>query len=248
MPRPLESHATRREKELEIVIAPETMTAGGTAALAPPEAAPSAAAVMAPMTVKPVTSQVPVVGQPIPRMDGTVAFPGPGGTLGGAHSKPTVDLETVAQYEGKDLYDADLDSFEDRPWRKPGADITDYFNYGFNELTWKMYCQKQRRIRDEMAMQMRMNVLLLCIFISWYNTNAFCSCQADFPDFNMFGEFPPPFGGMMIPGQGGMPGKYQRMPMPMPPMYGGPRPPFMPQENNPDDSRKRDRDGYPFVD
>jgi hypothetical protein len=66
--------------------------------------------------------------------------------------------------------------------------------------------------------------------------------QADFPDFNMFGEFPPQFGGMMMPGPGGMPGKYQRMPMPMPPMYGGPRPPFMP----PDDSRKRDRDGYSF--
>ena len=140
------------------------MTAGGTAAVAPPVAA--SAAPMAPMTVKPLTAQVPIVGQPIPRMDGTVAFPGPGQIPAlGANAKPTVDLETVAQYDGKDLYDADLDSFEDKPWRKPGADITDYFNYGFNELTWKMYCQKQRRVRDEMAMQMRMNVLpFLCAF------------------------------------------------------------------------------------
>ena len=28
-----------------------------------------------------------------------------------------------------------------------GADITDYFNYGFTEETWQAYCQRQRRIR-----------------------------------------------------------------------------------------------------
>ena len=38
---------------------------------------------------------------------------------------------------------------EDKPWRKPGADITDYFNYGFNEETWINYCMKQRRLRAE---------------------------------------------------------------------------------------------------
>jgi len=29
-----------------------------------------------------------------------------------------------------------------------GADISDYFNYGFNEVTWKQYCDKQKRLRD----------------------------------------------------------------------------------------------------
>ncbi|KAI4889999.1 hypothetical protein NFI96_010854, partial [Prochilodus magdalenae] len=28
-----------------------------------------------------------------------------------------------------------------------GADLSDYFNYGFNEDTWKVYCDKQRRLR-----------------------------------------------------------------------------------------------------
>ena len=28
-----------------------------------------------------------------------------------------------------------------------GAEITDYFNYGFTEDTWKAYCEKQRRLR-----------------------------------------------------------------------------------------------------
>lgn len=30
-----------------------------------------------------------------------------------------------------------------------GADITDYFNYGFTEDTWQQYCEKQRRLRIE---------------------------------------------------------------------------------------------------
>lgn len=34
----------------------------------------------------------------------------------------------------------------------PGADITDYFNYGFTEDTWKQYCEKQRRLRMELSM------------------------------------------------------------------------------------------------
>lgn len=38
---------------------------------------------------------------------------------------------------------------EDKPWRKPGADITDYFNYGFTEETWIAYCMKQKRMRAE---------------------------------------------------------------------------------------------------
>ena len=28
-----------------------------------------------------------------------------------------------------------------------GADLSDYFNYGFNEETWKAYCEKQKRLR-----------------------------------------------------------------------------------------------------
>lgn len=29
-----------------------------------------------------------------------------------------------------------------------GADITDYFNYGFNEVTWRAYCAQQKMIRE----------------------------------------------------------------------------------------------------
>ena len=30
-----------------------------------------------------------------------------------------------------------------------GADITDYFNFGFTEETWAQYCDRQRRLRAE---------------------------------------------------------------------------------------------------
>ena len=36
---------------------------------------------------------------------------------------------------------------DDRPWRKPGADLSDYFNYGFNEETWFKYCDRQKAMR-----------------------------------------------------------------------------------------------------
>lgn len=39
-----------------------------------------------------------------------------------------------------------------------GADITDYFNYGFNEDTWRLYCQKQVQFRLEQSMQSRIKV------------------------------------------------------------------------------------------
>ncbi|RIB30867.1 Fip1 motif-domain-containing protein [Gigaspora rosea] len=44
-----------------------------------------------------------------------------------------VNINAVGSLDGTSIYDVDLDSVEDKPWRKPGADITDYFNYGFNE-------------------------------------------------------------------------------------------------------------------
>eukprot|EP00042_Codosiga_hollandica_P051523 m.633736 g.633736 ORF g.633736 m.633736 type:complete len:82 (+) comp58300_c0_seq21:524-769(+) len=43
-----------------------------------------------------------------------------------------------------------MDQFADKPWLKAGADLTDYFNYGFDETTWKEYQEKQRQIRSEL--------------------------------------------------------------------------------------------------
>lgn len=48
---------------------------------------------------------------------------------------------------GQAILDVDLSTLEDKPWRKPGADISDYFNYGFDEDTWKLYCEKQKKMK-----------------------------------------------------------------------------------------------------
>lgn len=37
-----------------------------------------------------------------------------------------------------------------KPWKTPGADITDYFNYGFTEETWEAYLKKQREVQAAM--------------------------------------------------------------------------------------------------
>ena len=43
----------------------------------------------------------------------------------------------------------DIDSLTEKPWRKPEVDLSDYFNYGFNEDTWRLYCKRQQEIRQE---------------------------------------------------------------------------------------------------
>lgn len=42
-------------------------------------------------------------------------------------------------------------SLDDKPWRRPGTDMTDYFNYGFDEFTWASYCLKQDSLRKEVS-------------------------------------------------------------------------------------------------
>ncbi|XP_023765690.1 FIP1[III]-like protein isoform X1 [Lactuca sativa] len=42
----------------------------------------------------------------------------------------------------RSILDVNIDVFEQKPWKHPGADITDYFNFGLNEDTWKLYCNQ----------------------------------------------------------------------------------------------------------
>ena len=64
----------------------------------------------------------------------------------------TLENEQEAPAETAELlntYGIDSDSVADKPWKRPGEDLTDYFNYGFNEATWKEYMAKQKRLREE---------------------------------------------------------------------------------------------------
>lgn len=40
-----------------------------------------------------------------------------------------------------------------KPWRLPGSDQTDYFNYGFDEFTWTTYCLRQKNMASTIADQ-----------------------------------------------------------------------------------------------
>eukprot|EP01126_Amoeba_proteus_P024055 TRINITY_DN2417_c0_g1_i7.p1 TRINITY_DN2417_c0_g1~~TRINITY_DN2417_c0_g1_i7.p1 ORF type:complete len:312 (-),score=56.06 TRINITY_DN2417_c0_g1_i7:353-1288(-) len=56
------------------------------------------------------------------------------------------------------ILELDIDTLEDKPWRKPGADITDYFNYGFNEDTWREYWKRTTQMRLESQMHGKISV------------------------------------------------------------------------------------------
>ncbi|KAL8279946.1 hypothetical protein RQP46_007527 [Phenoliferia psychrophenolica] len=66
-----------------------------------------------------------------------------------AETHPNLDVDIVHKdKDGNDLFDLDIDAIEDKSWRKPGANMADYFNYGMNEPAWKNYARKQRITRQ----------------------------------------------------------------------------------------------------
>ncbi|KAI6242906.1 FIP1-like 1 protein [Aphelenchoides fujianensis] len=72
-----------------------------------------------------------------------------------------LDVDGQPTINGQLIYDVDLASMEDKPWQKPGADLTDYFNYGFNEETWNLYCERQKKLRAEFGSQKEVNRAIL---------------------------------------------------------------------------------------
>jgi pre-mRNA 3'-end-processing factor FIP1 len=57
------------------------------------------------------------------------------------------EFESVGTINGQPAHEFAMETIEEKPWRKPGSDITDYFNYGFNEDTWRAYCERQKKMR-----------------------------------------------------------------------------------------------------
>lgn len=55
--------------------------------------------------------------------------------------------------QNNNMYDYDPETMKDKPWLKPGANISDYFNYGFTERTWRKYCETQRTNREWVGKQ-----------------------------------------------------------------------------------------------
>ncbi|KAL5698874.1 hypothetical protein ACHQM5_029853 [Ranunculus cassubicifolius] len=58
----------------------------------------------------------------------------------------------------KTVFDIDIDSLEDKLWRNPGIDLSDFFNFGMDEESWKDYCKQLEQLRLESTMQSRIRV------------------------------------------------------------------------------------------
>ncbi|TKX22021.1 Fip1 motif-containing protein [Elsinoe australis] len=104
-----------------------------------PEAAPSQN-----QQPTPIKSETPIVGGKLAVKDGS-QYP--------EYRSSNIDLNGTAIYDpaGKPITEVDLDAdvaMETKPWRVPGTDPTDFFNYGFDEFTWVQYCMKQKEMRD----------------------------------------------------------------------------------------------------
>ncbi|KAJ7204427.1 hypothetical protein GGX14DRAFT_551716 [Mycena pura] len=73
-------------------------------------------------------------------------------------SHPVIDPTATGTMEGRSIIDVDLSSMTDKAWRRPGSDISDWFNYGFDELSWEAYCYRRRDL-GELANVLKTNVL-----------------------------------------------------------------------------------------
>jgi hypothetical protein len=48
------------------------------------------------------------------------------------------ELRALRYSYNRTAFDVDIDDLEKHPWRQPHADLSDYFNYGFDEKTWRV--------------------------------------------------------------------------------------------------------------
>ncbi|XP_024965498.1 FIP1[V]-like protein isoform X1 [Cynara cardunculus var. scolymus] len=58
----------------------------------------------------------------------------------------------------KTIFEVDIDGFEEKPWRLQGIDISDFFNFGLNEESWKEFCKQLDQFRLEATMQSKIRV------------------------------------------------------------------------------------------
>ncbi|KAF3665981.1 FIP1[V]-like protein [Capsicum annuum] len=113
-----------------------------------------------PGQVRPPVNVGPVAGRGRgdwrpPGMKGGYGMPGWGG--GPAGRGFGIGLEFTLPSH-KTIFEVDIDGFDEKPWRLPGIDVTDFFNFGLNEDSWKDYCKQLEQLRLESTMQGRIRV------------------------------------------------------------------------------------------
>jgi len=89
----------------------------------------------------------------------------------------------------------------DKPWRRPGTDVSDYFNYGFDEFTWALYASKQDALRSEYSQEK----------IAQNNKKMFEDMNMMMAMGAMPGMIPGATPGAQMPGMEGIPPEMQAM-------------------------------------
>ncbi len=74
-------------------------------------------------------------------------------------SHPSIDPNAPGVMDGRSILEVDLNALAEKPWRRPGSDISDWFNYGFDEISWEAYCYRRREF-GELANMLKSNVVV----------------------------------------------------------------------------------------
>jgi pre-mRNA 3'-end-processing factor FIP1 len=111
-----------------------------------------------------VAATAPAVGSTQVKADESTEEPKDAVAVVEKEKPPGLDINAVAEHGGVPITQVVLEDLEEKPWRKPGADITDYFNYGFDEFTWTAYCSKQDNLRDSFTPQKVMAMMGMPMF------------------------------------------------------------------------------------
>ncbi|KAJ4873857.1 FIP1[V]-like protein [Raphanus sativus] len=123
---------------------------------------PASAGVTSSGQVRPPTNIAPMAGRgrgdwrPMGMRNASAAQKGYHQTWGGGNTAGRGLDFTLPSH--KTIFEFDIDAFEEKPWRYQGVDITDYFNFGLNEESWKDYCKQLDQHRIETTMQSRIRV------------------------------------------------------------------------------------------
>ncbi|EJU02834.1 Fip1-domain-containing protein [Dacryopinax primogenitus] len=94
------------------------------------------------------TAQVAVENRPIP--DG----PPPRA----ASNAPEIDPSASGMLDARSIYEVEIQSLAEKPWRRPGSDLSDWFNYGFDEISWEAYCMRKKEL-SELSTALKQNVI-----------------------------------------------------------------------------------------
>ncbi|KAK3714945.1 hypothetical protein LTR37_007435 [Vermiconidia calcicola] len=117
-------------------------------------------------------------------------------------SKVDVNGTPIWPANGKPITEVDIDADlaeHSKPWRLPGTDQTDFFNYGFDEYTWAQYCLRQQTMSNNISDQKQADAQMKAMFGG-----------AGGPGGGGGGQGGPP-GMPSMPGMGGMPSPEEMM-------------------------------------